>query len=102
MTNYKEQRILREMMGLCTSCGKMRDDPRWKTCDRCRAREREKKIANMYSDFEVIPLPDKREVPSNHKCWKCEWSTFLGDRFFCPFAEGTCAKSGTVLKGVSK
>jgi hypothetical protein len=52
------------------------------------------------------PEPEKPkvmpEIRKNHKCWYCEWRKFEGDRFFCPFAEGTCVKDGTVKIGLDK
>lgn len=35
----------------------------------------------------------RRKIPADFKCWDCVWSTFLGDRFFCPFVPGTCVKA---------
>ena len=34
---------------------------------------------------------DYRETPAKHKCWRCFWATWCGDRFFCPIYE-TCIK----------
>lgn len=90
---HKEMRIKRDQMGLCTKCGGMREKPHWKYCDKCRFREREKRLAKLAKSYEfAVIIKDKPEVKKEHKCWTCEWSTFLGDRFFCPFVVGTCVK----------
>lgn len=90
---WKEKHDKWERMGLCTVCGGLRLDPAYKTCARCRAKSREKKIQSIYADFPQAPIAS--EISSDHKCWTCEWGRFEGDRFFCPFVEGTCVKEKT-------
>lgn len=82
-------------MGLCTSCGGLLLDPKYERCYRCRARIREKKLQQQYIDAYIKPKP-RREIKSDHKCWDCVWSVFLGDRFFCPLIEGTCVKENKI------
>lgn len=97
---YAENRAKWERMGLCSTCGGLRLELEWKTCAKCRKRSREKMRALYWQGKQPI-APEKPRVPSeirkDHKCWYCEWRKFEGDRFFCPFAEGTCMKDGTVL-----
>lgn len=95
--NESELRKKRDSMGLCTNCGGMKSNPRWKYCEKCRAREREKRLSKLAGLYDIIPVKAKMpEVKKEHKCWSCEWSEFLGDRFFCPFVEGTCVKEDKV------
>jgi hypothetical protein len=96
MSNFAEKRLKWERMGLCSNCGGLRLEPAYKTCARCRANDREKRLKAKYSEFEVQKNIGERTIKSDHKCWACEWGRFEGDRFFCPFAEGTCAKEGTI------
>lgn len=42
---------------------------------------------------------DRCEIPANHKCWRCEWATWCGDRFFCPLAF-VCVKDKRKTKEV--
>lgn len=79
-------------MGLCVECGCFKSNPYYKTCEKCRDRDREKKAKKLFELFAVSAKHEITEVKKDHKCWSCEWSNFLGDRFFCPFVEGTCAK----------
>ena len=34
---------------------------------------------------------DRYDIPPDHKCWRCHWATWCGDRFFCPLAF-TCVR----------
>lgn len=83
----------RRKMGLCIKCGCMNDNPEYSICEKCRAERREylaklKKIKECTEQVQEAP----HDIPENHKCWGCVWSKFEGDRFFCPFPEGICAK----------
>lgn len=102
----KVLRKQRERMGLCTNCGGMKSNPHWKQCEKCREKERnrlrEKLIASYTIELHPNKPPKPKEINSKHKCWNCEWGTFLGDRFFCPFVEGTCAKDETTFKVENK
>lgn len=102
---YAEKRAQWERMGLCTTCGGLKLEPEWRTCAKCRMRSREKMRA-IYAKEKLPIEPEKPkvmpEIRKDHKCWHCEWSRFEGDRFFCPFAEGTCVKDGTVKIGLDK
>ncbi len=44
----------------------------------------------MEGEAEELDVPD-RTAPANHKCWRCFWATWCGDRFFCPLYE-VCIK----------
>ena len=98
----REKRLKREQMGLCVSCGGLRLDPAWKNCARCRDVVRRKQFNKMlatkepYTESEVKKRVQAHTVNDTHKCWTCEWGRFEGDRFFCPFAYGTCVKEGNV------
>jgi len=105
---YKE----RKRKGLCPNCGGFRLDLDYATCAKCRSewrdrrwakskkrekeleRERERALELAFSAIDA--KKDREIVKSDHKCWTCVWSRFEGDRFFCPFAEGTCIKEGNV------
>ena len=93
--NNSELRKRREHMGLCTTCGGMKSNPQWKTCEKCRDKGRQKCISSLVKQigsYDVTVKVNVQEVRPEHKCWTCEWSKYLGDRFFCPFVEGTCVK----------
>lgn len=91
----------RKAQGICIWCSGMIDDTKYSMCARCRAKSREDgaryraKAKELHNKIFVQP-EEERIIPEDHKCWTCEWSRFEGDRFFCPFAEGTCAKEGTL------
>lgn len=87
----KERRDQWERMGLCTNCGRMKLEPQYAWCSRCRAKEREKKRRAMLEQMKVVLIPRYAEISKDHKCWYCEWKRFEGDRFFCPLV-GTCVK----------
>ncbi len=46
--------------------------------------------AQHFIEADELNSPD-RAAPSGHKCWRCFWATWCGDRFFCPIYE-TCIK----------
>lgn len=111
MTDLERRRELhakRTAMGLCIYCSCMIDNPEYKTCSACRAkmresmaefRQRTKEMEEVRKKLQVKELKRKQSgegIPADHKCWTCEWSRFEGDRFFCPFAEGTCVKERNV------
>lgn len=96
MSEFVERRLQWERMGLCCKCGGLRLEPAYKWCAECRSKNREKKLRYLYGNFPEPSKVEKRSVPSDHKCWTCEWSRYEDDRFFCPFVEGTCAKEGTL------
>lgn len=38
-----------------------------------------------------------------HFCMNCSYGKFLGDRFYCPFVEGSCVRlPGSILKPAPK
>lgn len=88
----------RHAMGLCIYCSCIIDNVEYKTCAACRAKSREATARHR----EMIKVQAEQEramrkaseplVPTDHKCWTCEWSRLEGDRFFCPFIEGSCVK----------
>ena len=42
--------------------------------------------------FETVQDEEDQEtIPVDHKCWNCEWRTFVGSGFFCPLVG--CVKS---------
>ncbi len=91
--NGAELRKRREQMGLCTKCGGLKSNPHWNWCEKCRVENRERYLTRTAGSYAHIPAKAKEpEVKKEHKCWTCEWAKFLGDRFFCPFVEGTCVK----------
>lgn len=105
MTDRERMRELhnkRHAMGLCIYCSCMIDNSQYRTCSVCRAKSREKTAKHRREKKEMEAKHNEvhhvKSIPPDHKCWKCEWRRFEGDRFFCPFAEGTCAKEGTVLE----
>lgn len=113
----------RRELGLCVKCGMDIEEPgKYKLCAKCREvyrkhaadpdkremrrqyqKEYKEKIdimckniarmAHMLMATGDLKTPD-RSVPENHKCWKCFWATWCGDRFFCPLY-GSCIKSPT-------
>lgn len=92
---WREKKEQWERMGFCTMCGGLQLDPAYKTCAKCRSKRRERELRNKYATFPDEPKLEKRTVSNDHKCWTCEWGRFEGDRFFCPFVEGTCVKEKT-------
>lgn len=109
---------MRRELGLCISCGAyLPDASYYVTCDECREkarnsgkdkkalrreymrqwREKEKAMLEQVAKAvqNLVPTEelksDRHEIPVDHKCWKCEWSRFHGDRFFCPLVG--CIKS---------
>lgn len=89
---YSERKAKWESMGMCCHCGGLRLDPAYKTCARCREQykvSRNKKAYENFPDASGLQMPP---IKRDHKCWSCEWANWLGDRFFCPFVEGTCVK----------
>ena len=51
-------------------------------------------------DSELIePQHRMKEISPNHHCKGCYWGKNLGDRIFCPFVAGSCAKDpDTILQ----
>lgn len=101
---HAEKRLKWERMGLCTNCGGLKLEPKFNTCAKCREKSREK-MRRLYAKDNVpepVKLKIAPEIRKDHKCWYCEWKKFEGDRFFCPFAEGTCVKDGTVRIGLEE
>ena len=43
-------------------------------------------------DSELIISGKQKDVPEYHWCKGCQWGTFLGDRYMCPFVEGSCVR----------
>lgn len=89
----KEVKEERRRKGLCVNCGGLRLDPAYVWCAKCRTRHKELRILRdlaLEGDNQAPVKPEK--IRSDHKCWTCEWGRFEGDRFFCPFIEGTCVK----------
>lgn len=101
----KEKRNEWERMGLCTHCGGLKLEPEFRMCAKCRAKSREN-VQGIYWREKQPIAPEKPkvlpEIRKNHKCWNCEWRKFEGDRFFCPFVEGTCVKDGTLKIGLDE
>lgn len=104
MSVTKEQRTEWERMGLCTECGGLKLDPKFRMCVRCRDKKRDY-MRGLYAKDYPKSTPDRikvrPEIRKNHKCWNCEWGRYATDRFFCPFVEGTCVKTGT-MNGIEK
>lgn len=50
-------------------------------------------------DAEELRTAD-RSAPAGHKCWRCFWANWCGDRFFCPIYE-TCIKEPIRLEVVN-
>lgn len=94
----KQEREKWERMGLCIDCGGLRLEPKYRRCAKCRELQWGRIYGKGYTrnlTFEEL-FKVQPEIRKNHKCWNCEWRRFEGDRFFCPFVEGTCIKNGTV------
>lgn len=99
----------RVAMGICVKCGCMIDNPQYKTCASCRSKGREAMTAfrDRKKEMEerrkaILAEKARREAEgariTEHSCYPCQWGKFDGDRVFCLFAEGTCAKDGNLLK----
>ena len=43
-------------------------------------------------DSDLIISGAHKELPEYHWCKKCVWATNLGDRYMCPFVEGSCVR----------
>lgn len=119
----------RRELGLCVKCGMDIEEPgKYKLCAKCRevyrkrAEEPERRewrkqyqkdyreaiermckniarMAQMLMVSDDLRTPD-RSAPPDHKCWKCFWATWCGDRFFCPLYE-TCIKSPPKREGTN-
>lgn len=91
----------RKAQGICIRCSGLIDNVQYCICERCRAKEREEKARyrekakELHKKIFVWP-EDEQAISEDHKCFTCEWSRFEGDRFFCPFAEGTCVKERNI------
>jgi hypothetical protein len=105
----------RKELGLCVKCGMTLDarrSGRHVMCAECNERQRKnteyrkaKQSEECRAVVERISIavqkmiqPEElsikiQEIPMRHRCWKCEWSTFCGDRFFCPIY-GCCVRRG--------
>ena len=94
----KAKRELRERMGLCVECGGLKTYPHHRMCDKCKAKEKAKRLTKLMEPTEVEAKLRSLEVKPDHKCWSCEWGRFEGDRFFCPLVLGTCVKDGTAFQ----
>lgn len=88
----KEKRAEWERMGLCTVCGGINLDPAYRHCARCRDKQREKRAKYAFNAYVEEKKTVRPAISPDHKCWNCVWSSFAGDRFFCPFGVGMCAK----------
>ena len=43
-------------------------------------------------DSELIVSRKQKDIPDYHWCKGCQWATNLGDRYMCPFVEGSCVR----------
>ena len=110
----KQARIWRAQ-GLCVGCGGVRDlQGRFVKCERCREKYRKYKIDHgkvaktrqeldaerrmrefknarqrMEAQAEIEARKQKRMKP---ECKLCEYPSFTGEGFLCPFPEGACIK----------
>lgn len=108
----------RKELGLCVKCAMTlsnEEKGKYITCAACREKQmknaawkkayRQKYREECRAMIERISIavqrmiePDELTVKSNgipagHRCWKCEWGSFCGDRFFCPIY-GCCVRRG--------
>lgn len=50
-----------------------------------------KRISSI-PDSELIVFRKQKDIPDYHWCKGCQWGTNLGDRYMCPFVEGSCVR----------
>ena len=107
--------------GLCTHCGRENSDAgRYRMCPKCRAaqnegqrrrraeerRWREEGEARLRAKSAPAPYrPEKPALPlgegQRQLCSRCAWARYEAGVIYCPLAVGSCARRGTMLRGVS-
>lgn len=92
----------RRAMGICIYCSCMIDDPKYRLCEKCRAKKREgnanyrESLRKLHEKCSV-PIKEEKAVPEDHKCWNCVWGEYVGTGFFCPLV-GACVKDEEATK----
>ena len=103
---YQQHRASRlRQLGLCVRCGKLNSDARYANCPECRALARRRMKARALRDALQTIRPSNSALPlgegQRQLCSRCAWARYEAGVIYCPLAAGTCAKRGTMLRGVS-
>lgn len=92
--------------GLCIKCGSPKRSRNWELCSACRARESRpywRKVADeKEKETQVREITGlKLSEDQAQKCQNCAWGRRDGNMVFCPLAVGSCAKDGTMMRGIT-
>lgn len=102
--NAKELYEYRKAAGICTVCGKARDNDRWVTCTICH-----ENLRNYHAEHYAVKKAKEFEESRKQKpglmlnpeiCLNCCWSKYDGSALHCLFTSGTCMRKDPFFRNM--